>query len=768
MLALTGYRAPDLLGTFYERRGLGVVTGESRSRIVGRRSFGTKGDRAGGGGGFLEGADQLRTDFRAVAVWRGDLETDASGDASVRFVLPDSLTTYRLMAVAVAGDEEFGRAESEFRATKPLGLEPAMPRFLRPGDRAQSGVVVRNRTKERRSVRVRAVVSGAAVRVSSPAEQVVSLDAGGSAEARFDWTGVSPGESRLRFDAASDGVPPETDAFEVPLPVRTVTPVETVATFFSTDGRAQERVAVPPEAFPETGGLEVRVAPTALVQAADRVESLVAYPHRCAEQIASRLLGVLAAARLGPGFAPDEVEGVARTRWVEATARSLSAFQHPTGGFAYWQDSREPDEALTAHVTWALAEARRSGVAVSAETTDRAALYLSQLLRKDRWAWGEHDGWTVKVLASFALERLGKAEPGYYQGLHDSRSEGRPLWAEAILAATMLGSNATDPRGKVLVQEVRNGLVVEARSAALRESAPEWGWRFWWSDRRGSAAALIALLASDGADPVSERLARGLLEEGGSEPVDSTQDAAWALQALALYRERHEGEVAAGEVAIRLGRDPLLRAVFQSGQAPRTESARVSMQDLKKRAGRDGVVRLEATIEGRGLVHVAALLSYASRATDRPAVAQGMSLRTRFLDGKGREIAGARAAEAVSIEVALAATADLRFVAIEVPIPAGLETVDAQLATTARPDEVDEPSEAESEWDAAPGFDHVEMRDDRVVLYATSLPAGSHTTKVPCRATTTGRFVVAPAHAEEMYTPEVFATTPASVFEVGP
>lgn len=771
VLALTGYHAPDLISGFYGRRGLGVVTGESRSRLVGRRSYGTKGDRTGGGGGILAGADQLRTDFRAVAVWRGELVTDASGDAAVEFTLPDSLTTYRLMAVAIAGTEEFGSAETEFRVSKPLGIEPALPRFLRPGDHARAGVVVRNRTKERAGVRVRASVpAGAPVRIEGPGATDVTIDAGGSAEVRFGWVALEPGDARIRFEAATLGSPPERDAMEIGLPVRATAPTETVATFFSTGASALQKVEVPADVFPETGGLEVRVAPTALVAASQATDYLLRYPHRCAEQTASRLLGVSAAARLGASFAPEQVDGLPRAQWIEQAARSLAAFQRESGGFAFWKDSIDADDVLTAHVTWALAEARRAGAGVGAETLDRASKYLSRVLRRERWPWGELDGWTAKVLASFTLQRLDRAEPGYYQALYETRVADRPVWGKAVLAMTILGAHPSDPRAAVLMQDVRNALAIEARSAALREPAPEWGWRVWWSDRRASAAALLAIAVTEPPDPSAERLARGLLESLTRDGALTPHDAAWMLQALALYREQHEAEPAVGEAIVRLGREPLLRAVFDAGPA-RTEQARVAMPDLRKRAGRDGAVALVAEWKGSGIAHVAALLSYASSRADRPAVAQGISLSRRFLDGAGKEVTGIAAGEHVTLEVTIASTADRRFVAIDVPIPAGLEPSDPQLATTAKRaepvlSEEGSAEDTEGEAEAAPGFDHIEQRDDRIVLYATHLPPGSHATRIDCRATTAGRFALAPAHAEAMYAPELFATTPAATFEV--
>ena len=131
-------------------------------------------------------------------------------------------------------------------------------------------------------------------------------------------------------------------------------------------------------------------------------------------------------------------------------------------------------------------------------------------------------------------------------------------------------------------------------------------------------------------------------------------------------------------------------------------------------------------------------------------------------------------------------------VVVEDPLPAGLESIDFDLQTTSRallraasgyvPGDDDpyggygiddgppvggggygygygyEYENFESEWWWTP-FYHREDRDDRVLLFADSLPAGVHHYEYLARAVTPGSFVVGPLRAEEMYNPEVFGRT---------
>src|SRR5262249_48663425 len=139
VLSLTGYQAPDVRHAIYQRKDLQVLTEDSRQRIVSRRVITPKGDGEGGGGGDDSGPGAMRRDFRPLAFWLGSVETDAGGHATKDVTLPESLTTYRIMAVAGDLASRFGSADAEIRVSKPVTLLAAFPRFLSLGDRATFG-----------------------------------------------------------------------------------------------------------------------------------------------------------------------------------------------------------------------------------------------------------------------------------------------------------------------------------------------------------------------------------------------------------------------------------------------------------------------------------------------------------------------------------------------------------------------------------------------------------------------------------------------------
>jgi len=374
------------------------------------------------------------------------------------------------------------------------------------------------------------------------------------------------------------------------------------------------------------------------------------------------------------------------------------------------------------------------------------------------------------LLVAHALVRLGAPEPAYFQALFDTRDAGRPAWGRALLAATIAAVNGADPRAAVLRQETRNRLAVEARAAHLEEPEPEWGWSVFWGAGRGDATVLLALLAGADDAGLADKVVRGLLDRLSRADSRTTPDTAWTLQALAAYREARAGGAGRRVATATLGNDVLLRAEL-TGDEPAQQRTTVAMADLERRAGTGRALPLVVEVEGTGEVHAAALLSYALRRTDRPSLAQGLALERRFLADGGRPIGSVRAGDEVTLEITVMAPATRRFVAVEVPLPAGLEGLDPGLATTRqltpdRPMEDETIGGGEPPW--LPGFDRVELRDDRIVLFATELPAGRHVHRVLCRATTAGTFAVAAGRAEAMYAPELFGTTAATTFEVTP
>ena len=164
VLALTGYQVPDPIDLIYRPRGLGMRLASNVTAVAPQVPEGEKGRREAGGGGGAEGADVLRSRFQTTAFFLGSVVTDAQGNATATAKLPDNLTTFRVMAVAVTAGDRYGNGQSSMLVTRPLLARQALPRFVRPGDAFTAGAVVNRRDGAAGSVTVRAAATGVSLR----------------------------------------------------------------------------------------------------------------------------------------------------------------------------------------------------------------------------------------------------------------------------------------------------------------------------------------------------------------------------------------------------------------------------------------------------------------------------------------------------------------------------------------------------------------------------------------------------------------------------
>lgn len=151
----------------------------------------------------------------------------------------------------------------------------------------------------------------------------------------------------------------------------------------------------------------------------------------------------------------------------------------------------------------------------------------------------------------------------------------------------------------------------------------------------------------------------------------------------------------------------------------------------------------------------------------------------------GRPVLAVAPGELVRVRLRVTAPADREFVAVEDPLPAGLEVVDLSLRTSATlapfaagPGAnavAGDPAPDDGAADDGPGrwgggwspWEYTEQRDDAVRWFAWRLGRGTYAVSYVARATTPGRFVRVPAHAEEMYNPVLGGRTEGGRFTVG-
>jgi uncharacterized protein YfaS (alpha-2-macroglobulin family) len=777
VLSLTAYQPPDVLRSVFVEKALQVLNEDSRQRIISRRVLTPKGETDGGGGGAETGAGTIRKDFRVLAFWLGSVATDPDGHASVDVKLPESLTTYRIMAVAGDRRSRFGGGDSEVRVNKPVTLKPTWPRFLAVGDTAHFGAVVTSQLASAGTATVTMKsLDPSVLEVGPAAEASLPIGAGASVEARFQGIGRAIGRARLQMRVTVGG---ETDAFEDVIPVEVLASPETVAAYGeAADPKAAvERLTIPTAVVPGFGGLHVEMASTAMVGLGEGARYLVEYPYGCAEQKGSRALALLLAADLGDAFSLPGLDVAKMRPAVQRALAELRTYQCQNGGFAYWPGACwSTSPYLTAYLLHVFKVASDLKYDVDAQMRERAYSYLDKQLSQ---AAPTNEGWWPSYTAwqAFAVKVL--AEGGRNQDSNITRLYGyrdrMPVFALAYLHDALLAKGETaTPRVADLRRRLSNAILPEAGSAHVEELSDPYLLWFWNSNVRSTAIALNTLVRAGAADTEIRPMVRWMMAVRKDGRWGNTQENAHAMESLVAYYRKYETVVPDFSAVVKLGDTEIARERFR-GRSTESVTKEMAMAQVLG-AGPAGASRsLTFTRDGTGTLFYTARLRYAADALFQEGLDTGFNVERAYAqyveNGTRPATTTFKAGDLVRVTLTLRLTKERRFVAVADPLPAGFEPVESWFATSARAlaqdqDQQGEGNESWMSWWARGGFDHVERHDDRVVLFATRLSEGRHTFSYIARATTAGSFRTAPAHAEEMYEPEVFGRTATATITV--
>ena len=699
--------------------------------------------------GDAEGAKALRSDFRPLAVFEAAAITDASGSATVRFKLPDNLTRYRVMAVAMHGDRG-GKGEAAFIARRELMVRPSAPRFLSLGDEFELPVVVQNRGE--RPLKVEVAVRADRIGLTDGSGRKVTLPPGARAEVRLPARADEPGTAIFQVAARSGDL---MDAAQVELPVWLPVTTEAFATYGELDsGVMVQPVAAPAGALDSWGGLEVTTSSTALSALTDAVIYLTDYPFDCTEQVASRLLAIAAlrdvlAAFEAPGLpSADELE-----RKIAADVTVLQGRQEWSGGFRLWSSSARVDPWASVHATHALARTRQAGAPVPEDVIHNALGYLRAIEQHqgDEYSIGraQHTllAYALYVRALLEDSPQDRAE----QLIADPGMAELPLEATALLASTLLEGGRTDAAAPIL-RHIANRAVESAGTAEFADDYGEHGWRVYWSGRRTDALALDALLRGDPNTDLVPKVVRALQAHRVRGRWRSTQENAFVLLALERYFRTFEATDPDFVARVWLGEGYAGEQTFAGRSADR-RTISVAMSDLEESA-QDLVI----AHEGSGRLYYRVGMRYAPASLSLEPADFGFTVTRRYEsvddpgdvqrseDGTWLVRAGARVRVVLELE-----SGERRYhVALVDKLPAGLEPLPVGLVGV-------EPSTSGRGHGYGPWWiEHKNLRDERGEAFTSLLHPGVYSFEYLVRATTPGRFTAPPPRAEEMYFPETF------------
>jgi uncharacterized protein YfaS (alpha-2-macroglobulin family) len=500
----------------------------------------------------------------------------------------------------------------------------------------------------------------------------------------------------------------------------------------------------------------------------EAMDQLAEYPYGCLEQLSSRLVPYLAVRELERVFGePPHADSV-----VTDTIAKIEQLQTPSGGFVYWPNNTCPYPWTSIYATMSLQRAQELDYPVHKDVLVRAKRYLAQVAAGELLCEGQRPGIETRIFALQVLARMGDPRPSYYDDLYAQKDK-LPLFSKAQLADAIAVGKGKRAQADALLQEVLGAARETPRELHFEESAPGTYRELLSSDTRTTGMVLQTLVELNPKHPYVPKIARYLTDVRKGGAYRNTQEASYALMGLTelvRVKERNPPDFAA---RVLLGDKELASAEFRK-RTLAVISKKVAISDLPS-SGKQ--LPLAFKVDGTGSLYYSALLRYAPLELPKEPRNEGLFVQRWFepYNEAGKQTTQFGAGELVRVRVRVATPQERSFVAVEVPLPAGLEAVDTALATTrvvAR--EKDEETQESDSTEGVPEgwarfwspFSYNEKRDDRVVYFADHLPPGVHVASFVARATTPGKFILKPAHAGEMYAPEVFGRSESGTFTV--
>ena len=693
---------------------------------------------------------EVRQNLDALALFDPEVATDATGSATVEFELPDNLTRYRVMAVAVDGAERFGSGESAITARLPLQVRPSAPRFLNFGDRFELPIVVQNQTDSPAEVDV--VVQSANLNLEGSAGRRITVPANDRVEVRFGASTSSVGTARFRVAAVSGD---NADAQEVSLPVYTPATSEAFATYGVLDsGVVSYSLTEPQDVFSQFGGLEVNTSSTALQALTDAVLYLSEYRYASADAYASRILAISALRDVLGAF---EAEGLPTPAELDAIVRSditeLAALQHGDGGFGWWARKGISYPYPSIQAMHALVTAQTAGFTVSDEVMDNGRGYLRDI--EDRIP-SDYSRKSKDMLLAYALHVRaldGDRDPGAARDLWNRR--GADLEMDAL---AWIWPVVGDADIEADMERVFNNRVTEtAQAATFVTDYGEDAYLILASDRRTDGIVLDALITMAPDSDLIPKIVAGLLANQVKGRWNNVQENSFILLALDRYFETFEAVEPDFVARVWLGDQYVAEHEF-SGRSTDRASTLVPMAQLIEGGDAD----LTVQSDGDGRLYYRLGLRYAPTDLNLDPLDRGFVVQRSYeavddpedvwvdSDGVVHVVAGAE----VRVKLTMVNDSRRTNMVLVDPLPAGFEALNPALAVTG---EIEAPrTDAADYWWRWTWYEHQNLRDDRTEAFSSYLWAGTHEYSYVARATTPGTFVVPPAKAEEIYAPEVF------------
>ncbi len=727
LLELMDNRSWKILPAMMGRRGYGVQTATAQGQVIGKRHFGLKALPQGGGGG----RQTTRELFDTLLLWKGRLSLDGIGEAEVEVPLNDSITSFRIVAVATGGTGLFGTGSTSIQSTQDLMVLSGLPPLVREGDRFRAEFTLRNASARAMDVNLSARVAGLA-QIIQPVS--ASLAPGEAKQIEWDVT-VPFGVEALTWELqAAEKNSSEKDRIKVSQKVAPAVPVRTFqATLTQLDRETRVVVEPPSDALPGRGGVRVIPRPKLAETQSGIVEYMRKYPYGCLEQKIS-----VSVALRNPKL------------WKDLMVQ-IPAYLDSDGLVKYFPSMRLGSEVLTSYL---LAISHEAGWAIPPDVRKKMEGGLGKFIEGSiirRSPLPTVDLALRKLAAMEALSRTGK----FTEKMLGSISIEPNLWpTSAVIDWLNLLQNTTampdrDKRLRNAEMILHSRLNFQGTILGFSTEETDCLWWLMVSTDVNSVRAVLSSLRLDGWKEDIPRLVQGALARQKAGKWDLTLANAWGVLALEKFSRAFEAVPVTGVTQASL-----------SGRAQTidwTTSPKGKALSFPWPAKKE---ELAIAHQGDGKPWIT-VQSLAAIPLKEP-FSSGYKIQKTFTPVQQKHAGTWTRGDIVRIRLDMEAQSDQTWVVVSDPVPAGSTILGSGLGR----DSALLTQGEEQKGRAWPAFQERSFETFRA--YYEYVPKGKWTIEYTVRLNQSGSFQLPTTRVEALYFPEMLGEIPNRSFEVRP
>ncbi|MDE0191619.1 MAG: MG2 domain-containing protein [Gammaproteobacteria bacterium] len=662
----------------------------------------------------------LRERFDALLLWRARLAMGDDGTAEADIPLNDLLTSFRVVAVATAGDDLFGTGEATIRTTQDLIVHAGLPEIVREGDRFNAVFTVRNASRTARRVNVTPRAEGL------PKLRPKRLRLRGGQAREVSWPVTVPaGVDGMHWEVMAKGRV-AADRVAARQTVRPAVPVRVQqATLTQLAAPRELPVKAPHNALPDRGGIRVSLLPSLADNLGSVREAMARYRYSCVEQVVSAAV-VLA----------DE------ERWA-AAMESARASLDDDGLLRFFPSAAlQGSPVLTAYVL-TIADAARKTVPDDFRESMVEGLegYLAgRIVRAS--VFRAADSQLRRLTALAALARHGAVDREMLDKVEVN--------VEALPTSALL--DWIDILLRVLPEDERLAVAKDALRVRLNLQGTTMGFstehtdQLWWlmvATDGNAARAILSVLDDPDWQVEVPRMVRGLFGRQIRGRWQTTVANAWGTVATGAFRTVFEAEPVTGASTVRLG-EVRQQAIWPS---PGDAAALPQSIELPWSAAQALALSHEGMGAPWGMVEFRAAVPLTEPAE------RGYRI-VRRIDAVDRKDARRWSrGDAAQVVLDIDADADMTWVVVEDPVPPGAVVLGSGLGGDSS---ILSPTHVRG--DSWPVF--TERHFDSYRAYYRYVPKGRTILRYNVRYNTAGTFQLPPSRVEAMYAPEMHAELP--------